>query len=53
MKIIIAILVVTVILHEISLYRLDRKVTALQVFFDGVVKQLEIIRCKQTERNSE
>ena len=41
MKYIVIILVGVVIMHDISLYRLHRKVEAMQTFFDEVIKRLE------------
>lgn len=56
MKYIIIVLVVVVIMHDISITRLHRKVVALQAFFDDVVRRLEDLKynsSKPTERSNE
>lgn len=39
--VILAVLIVITILHDISIYRLGRKVDILQEFFDMTMRQLE------------
>ena len=51
MKYIIIVLTVIVIMHDISIYRLNRKVHILRKFFDEVIRQLEEYASKQTERS--
>lgn len=51
MKYIVGLLVVITIMHDISIYRLNRKVYILREFFDEVIRQLEEYASKQTERS--
>ena len=41
MKYIVIILVVVVIIHDISIYRLQRKVDAMQTIFEKIEQRLE------------
>ena len=51
MKYAIIILAVVVVLHDISIYRLNRKVETLIAFFDTVVRKLEEFTAEQKERS--
>ncbi len=53
MKYAIIVLAVVVVMHDISLYRLNHKVEILQSFFSTVVHKLEEFVSEQTERSSE
>ena len=51
MKYAIIVLAVVVVMHDISIYRLNRKFDILKTFFDEVVRQLEKYLSEQTERS--
>ena len=51
MKYIIAILVIIVVLHEISLWRLNHKVEVLTEFFDKTIQKLKEYTTEQTEED--
>lgn len=51
MKCAIIVLAVVVVMHDISIYRLNRKFEILHSFFDEVIRQLEKYTSEQTERS--
>lgn len=50
MKCVIIVLAVVVIMHDISIHRLNRKFEILYSFFDTTIRQLEEYASKQTEK---
>ena len=52
MKYIVIILVVVVIIHDISIYRLQRKVDAMQTIFEKIGQRLEEYAIKHGYRKT-
>ena len=50
MKYAIIVLAVVVIMHDISIHRLNRKFEILHSFFDNTIRQLEKYASEQTEK---
>ena len=50
MKYAIIVLTVVIIMHDISIHRLNRKFEILHSFFDMTIRQLEEYASKQTEK---
>ena len=51
MKYAIIVLAVIVVMHDISIHRLNRKFEILRSFFDTTIRQLEKYASEQTERS--
>lgn len=51
--VILAVLIAITIMHDISIFRLERKVDMLQTFIDVTMRQLKNYALEQTEREDE